>query len=99
MSKYEPLGKHLAANNQERITMTFEDIEKALGFALRKYMRTYPAAWYGTADGSKTHVAKRVWHEHGYSVETVDLKQRVVTFIKLGEERQRKKRTPKTTSS
>jgi len=89
MSKYEPLGKHLAKANEERIKMTFEEIER-LGVTLPDYMRKHQAGWYGTAEGSPTHKQKQAWQDHGYTVETVDLKEKEVTFIKVDAQRQRK---------
>jgi len=56
------------------------------------YMKKHPAGWYGTAEGSPTHKQKQAWEDHGYTVETVDIPKGEVTFIKLGEDKQRKAR-------
>lgn len=92
LCKYEPLGQYLQRKDENRITMTFEQIEGVLGSSLPDYFKQYPAGWYGTAEGSPTHKQKEAWQSHGYIVETVDLNKKEVTFIKQGEERQRKEK-------
>ena len=78
MSKYEPLGKYLERIGQKRITLEFTEIESILGFDLIDTLRKHPAAWYGTAEKSPTHVLK-----NGYEVETVSLEQEQVAFYKV----------------
>ena len=83
MSKYDSLGKYLERNNSNRITLTFTELEKILEFKLPNYLRQHEAGWYGTAEGSPTHVQKRVWQSAGYQVETVSLTREIVTFKKV----------------
>jgi len=83
MSKYEPLGKYLKNNDENNIELTFNKIEKILGFELPDYLYKYPAGWYGTAEASPTHSQKGVWYKYGYRVETVNLKENKVTFCKI----------------
>ena len=83
MSKYDPLGIYLKQSNQNRITLTFAEIETIVGFTLPKSLKNRSEAWLGTAEGSPRHVQKRVWQSAGYQVETVQLSQKVVTFKKI----------------
>lgn len=83
MSKYDPLGKFLERNNSNTIAMTFDEIEEVLGFELPMYLQKYGACWYGTAEGSPTHVAKAVWQAVGYQVETINLLKKEVVFKKV----------------
>ncbi len=82
MSKYDPLGEYLEKENQDSITLTFLQIEDIVEFSLPKYLRKYVAGWYGTAEGSPTHVQKAVWQAAGYQVENVNLSKEIVTFRK-----------------
>lgn len=83
MSKYEPLGKYLEKIGKQRIQLNFSEIEAVLGFELIGTLKKHPAAWYGTAEKSPTHVWKKVWHSYGYEVETVNLQQEHVVFYKV----------------
>lgn len=47
------------------------------------YLQKYGACWYGTAEGSPTHVAKAVWQAVGYQVETINLLKKEVVFKKV----------------
>ena len=83
MSKYEPLGKHLEKIGKQRISLNFCEIESVLCFGLTDTLRKHPAAWYGTAEKSPTHVWKKVWHAYGYEVEKVNLERENVVFCKV----------------
>ncbi len=83
MSKYNSLGNYLYRTDRDSISLTFKEIEDILGFKLPKYLRDYVAGWYGTPEGSPTHVQKAVWYNAGYQVESVSLFTETVKFIKL----------------
>ena len=83
MSKYEPLGKYLEKTGENYVSLTFSQIEEILGFELIKSLKKYPVSWYGTAEGSPTHVWKVIWCSYGYQVDTVDLDAQKVTFYKV----------------
>jgi len=83
MSKYELLGKHLENSGKTTVNLTFTEIESILKIEkLPKSLYKYPAAWYGTAEGSDTHVWKMVWCRYGYQVKTVNLDAKNVVFVK-----------------
>jgi len=83
MSKYEPLGKYLHKTGQERVVLSFTELERILGFELIDSLQKHEAAWYGTFTASPTHVWKKAWCAWGYQVERVNLTERQVAFYKL----------------
>ena len=83
MSKYEPLGLYLSNNGMNSISLTFTEIEDILGFTLPDYLYIHEAGWYGTAEGSPTHVQKKVWCSYGYQVDTIDIHAQKVVFKKV----------------
>jgi hypothetical protein len=79
MSKYAPLNEHLLGCCQERVSMTFLELEQVLGFALPESAHTYGAWW---ANGG--HCEAHAWLGAGYKVERVDIPATTVTFSKIG---------------
>ena len=79
MGKYSLLGEHLRALGRDRIDMTFEEVERILGFSLPRSARVY-RAWWANHEGNAQ--AKDGWLIAGYRVEYVDRKRRVVSFVK-----------------
>lgn len=79
MSKYEPLRHYLALSDKERMTLTFEEIEGILGFALPKSAYNYSAWW---SNGGHDH--SNIWMDAGYRVEQVNFSRRQVGFVKSG---------------
>lgn len=83
MSKYLSLGIYLENQDNKNVRLTFNEIERILGFKLPKYLRKWQAGWYGTAEASPTHVQKSVWESVGYHVKHVDIIEEIVTFEKI----------------
>jgi hypothetical protein len=77
MSKYEPLSAHLARATG-RLELSFEEIERVLGFALPASARSYPA-WWSNSGG--THVQAQSWMSAGFRTENVDLVRERVSFV------------------
>ena len=77
-SKYRRLTEYLLKSNEERIALTYPEIEKILGFALpdsaHKHMRAY---W----SNSETHSYALSWLSIGYRTR-VDIEERTVVFEK-----------------
>ena len=77
-SKYRGLTEYLLKANEDRIVLTYPDIEKILGFALpdsaRKHMRAY---W----SNSETHSYAFSWLSIGYRTR-VDIEESNVIFEK-----------------
>lgn len=77
MSKYEPLPQFLLSSGVATRTMSFDQIERILGFKLPKSARKHEAWWSNNATG---HSHARVWLEAGWRTEHVDLAEHKVTF-------------------
>jgi hypothetical protein len=82
MSIYEPLGIYLSNTGKRTVNLSFTKIEKIINRKLPPSLYDYPAAWYGTAEGSPNHRWKVIWNNYGYKVENVDLCNQNVTFCR-----------------
>lgn len=83
MGKYDKLGRHLAKLKSNRIRYHFEEIEKILGFPLPKSARVYRSWWAN----DNTHVqASDGWLDYGWVVDSVEMDDQVVEFLKSGNE-------------
>lgn len=67
MSKYEPLWKYIKENGKESYQLSYEQIEKVLGFAMDHSFLTY----------------KKELKEYGYEVRKISMKEQTVTFDKI----------------
>jgi hypothetical protein len=76
MSKYEPLPQFLASQKGASIKLTFDRIEKILGFRLPKSAYEYEAWWSNNETG---HSHAR-WIRVGWRTADVDLAGRSVVF-------------------
>jgi len=79
MGRYSLLGESLRALRRERIEVTFEEIERILGFTLPRSARVH-RAWWANHGGNAQ--ARDGWLAAGYRVEHVDLERRIVCFVK-----------------
>jgi len=78
MRKYEKLGIYLKNQDKKLVKLTFEQIEKILGFPLPKSARTYRPWWAN----DKTHVqAKDGWLNFGWKTTNVDMGTQIVSFV------------------
>ncbi len=66
MSKYNALWEHVKKNNSPELTLTFDDIEKVLGFPIDHSFLNY----------------KKELSDYGYSVTKISLKEKWVLFEK-----------------
>lgn len=82
MSKYDPLYKWLNGQRAQRISMTFSQLERILGFVLPKSAVTYPAWWANEHRGGN-HSHCRSWLEAGYKTGGVNLNGEIVTFTRI----------------
>ncbi len=82
MSKYSPITEFLKnqPSNKRDLTVTFETLEKVLGFSLPKSAHTHQPWWANEKEGS--HTQARAWMEAGWKVESVDFSKLRVRFIK-----------------
>jgi len=85
MGKYYKLGWHLAKLKSNKVGYHFDEIEKILGFPLPRSARIYRPWWAN----DNTHVqASDGWLDYGWMVDSVEMDNQVVKFIKSGKEKQ-----------
>lgn len=80
MTKYQPLGDHLTSSRLAKVTMSFREIEDALGFPLPRSARLYPAWWANERSGSHSHA--RSWLNANYQTVDLDIGRARVTFVR-----------------
>ena len=68
MSKYEPLWKHLQADGSPALQLNFADIKTVIGFDINHSFLNY----------------KKEAAQSGYQVGKISLKEKYITFNKLG---------------
>ncbi|MGB4659028.1 MAG: hypothetical protein WBI07_07605 [Mobilitalea sp.] len=79
VSKFIDLTKYFENSNDTHITLSFAEIEKIIGLKLCLSAYQYVPYWHH----SKTHVITNTWMGAGYSLESVDLVSKRVSFIKI----------------
>jgi hypothetical protein len=84
MSKYEPLPQFLSASSTSTRTLTFQQIERVLGFKLPKSAYEHEAWWSNNATG---HSHAKTWLSAGWRTQDVDIEGRKVTFHRTASER------------
>ena len=78
MNSYSPLYDYLRTSGQEKVKMSFSELETILGFTLPKSAYAYRAWW---ANGGHTHA--NAWHHAGYKVDKVDILEKAVMFSRI----------------
>ena len=84
MSIYDPLYKWLAkkaASGVPNISVTFDEIETVLGFALPKSATKRPQWWANEAKNTR-HAQCQAWEAAGYVTRKVDLSKKCVEFVR-----------------
>jgi len=77
MSKYDSLSRYLAAQ-QSKVTLTFDAIERILGFTLPRSARRHPAWW---SNGTDSHVQAGAWLSAGFETAEVDIAGEKISFL------------------
>lgn len=77
MPKYTPLQRDMQARPRVDTELTFENIEKILGFKLPRSAHVH-TAWWSNERG--THVQARAWMDAGWQVWHADLAKKKVYF-------------------
>lgn len=75
--KYDALTDYLGVKNQQRLTLSFREIEAVLGFSLPPSAYKYRAWW---ANGGHTHAD--AWSNAGYCVDVVDFVNKTTSFVR-----------------
>jgi hypothetical protein len=79
MSKYDRFGDYLRGLDPEEVTLTFEEIERVLGFALPESKR-HAALW---ANSGSNWPLTKVWAEAGWRARAVNTREGRVTFYRV----------------
>lgn len=66
MNKYEPLWRFVSQRDEEKLCLSFDEIERILGFAIDHSFLTY----------------KKEAKDFGIEVGKISLKEKTVTFLK-----------------
>lgn len=72
MSKYETLWNYLKENDKDNYKLSYEEIKSILGFNIDHSFLTY----------------KKESKEYGYEVGKISIKEKTVSFKKIGEYRE-----------
>jgi hypothetical protein len=86
-SRYAPLALYLQSQptEQDKVEMTFEEIELLIGGGLPKYARIHRSWW---ANNSSSHVQSLQWLGAGWRVSAVSMTSERVTFTRIKEREQ-----------
>jgi uncharacterized coiled-coil protein SlyX len=76
--KYRGLTDYLLSSNEKKVTLSYSQIEKILGFPLPDTARNFKQAFWANTD---THSYASSWMAVGYKT-SVDVNSDTVTFIK-----------------
>ncbi len=79
MSKYQALRAYLKDRKAEAVPMTFNEIEKVIGFKLPK-SQIYPAWW---SNNPTNNVMTNEWLAAGFKTEQVDVEGRKLVFRRM----------------
>lgn len=79
-SKYKPLADYLSASNKNSVSLTFNQIEKILGFKLPPSSRKYRANW----SNNKMEALAWGWLPVGYESFDVRMSDEIANFTKVG---------------
>jgi hypothetical protein len=83
MSAYVALRRYLESRLEDRLQMTFRDIEGVLGRPLPRSARTHRAWW---SNNGSNNVMTREWLAAGRITENVDMGSERVTFVRKAPE-------------
>lgn len=79
-SKYEPLAMYLKSQSFNAIPMTFEEVERVLGFALPPVAKSARAWW---SNNPSNNVMTKVWTNAGFKSEQVDMEAERLIFRRV----------------
>jgi hypothetical protein len=80
MSKYDALGDYLKRQRQDRVPMTFKEVEAVTGVKLPVSAHKYRPWW---SNNSHRHVITKVWLDAGFVSEQVDMEKRKLVFRRV----------------
>jgi hypothetical protein len=77
-SSYAAIGRHLANESGQEVTLSFDQIEDIIGRELPASAHRHRAWWANT----DTHSQALTWLSAGWKVDAADLDQEEVTFVR-----------------
>jgi hypothetical protein len=80
VGKYEPLSDFLRKQRTDQIALTFEEIERIVGFKLPRSAKEYRAWWSNNPSNS---VMTKAWLDAGFESEAVDMESRKLVFRRV----------------
>jgi hypothetical protein len=80
MSKYEPLGEYLKKQGNERVPMTFAEVERVTGVKLPPSASKHRPWW---SNNPRNSVMTKVWLDAGFESEQVDMEKRKLVFRRV----------------
>jgi hypothetical protein len=80
VSKYDALGAFLKRQHDDRVPMSFADVERVTGRKLPPSAAKYRPWWSNNPDNS---VMTRVWLDAGFESEQVDMTGRKLVFRRV----------------
>jgi hypothetical protein len=80
VSKYDALGAFLKSQQEERVPMSFADVERVTGRKLPPSAAKHRPWWSNNPDNS---VMTRVWLDAGFESEQVDMAGRKLVFRRV----------------
>lgn len=89
--KYFQLKRHLESLIGDIWGVTFDELERIIGFALPASARRYPAWWANQTQGG--HSQAHAWIDAGWVTREVDTREGHVTFTRVRERRKQISRT------
>ena len=78
MRKYRPLGDYLVKQHEVTVSLTFQQIERILGFALPPSAYTHRAWWAN----SLSHPQAGSWLNVGWKVSKVNMEKKTVLLVR-----------------
>lgn len=91
--KYYPLYQYLLAQQQPKVLLTFDHIEKILGAALPNSAYKHQAWWGNTRSG--TYIQSAAWLEAGFRVDAIEF-GKMIEFTRVSSVLLTKKRNKTT---
>ena len=80
MAKYDPLHALLIDHHANEVTLSFGELEQILDDNLPPSAHQYQAWWANTHNQTHTHA--QAWMEAGWRVDTLNLAQKWVRFVR-----------------
>ena len=79
IARYNPLRDYLTSYRASKLNLSFEYIEKIIGFKLETAAYTFKSWW----ENDKKNPQAVAWLEAGWEVDDIDLQQRGVVFRRV----------------